>query len=104
MTRFHSHVNTGSEEYSNNHRDMSALVSRLQDICQRCANLSDKSLPRFEKRGQLLPRERLSRLLDPGMPFLELHNVAGYLTDTHDPDKSVPGCNCISGIGFTGAS
>jgi len=100
MTQFHSHVNTGAEGFANNHRDMSALVDRLQEVCQRSARLSDKSLPRFERRGQLLPRERLSRVLDPGMPFLELHNVAGYLTDTDDPDTSIPGCNSISGIGF----
>ena len=51
-------------------------------------------------RGQLTPRERLARLLDPGMPFLTVGNLAGYLLDTNDPDKSIPGSTIISGIGF----
>jgi geranyl-CoA carboxylase beta subunit len=100
MTQYHSQVNPGSPQFSTNEQDMSALVERLRETCHRSAALSYKSLPRFEKRGQLLPRERLSRLLDPGMPFLELHNLAGYLVDTDDPESSIPGGNSINGIGF----
>ena len=54
----------------------------------------------FDKRGQLSPRERLAALLDPGMPFLELYNIAGYLVDDPNLVSSVPGCSMIVGIGF----
>jgi len=99
-TTFHSSVNPASQEYSQNEREQLALVQRLNEVCARAAALSDKAAPRFEKRGQLLPRERLGRLLDPGAPWLEIGNMTGYLLDTEDPDQSVPGCSSISGIGF----
>ncbi|MCG8695584.1 MAG: acyl-CoA carboxylase subunit beta, partial [Minwuiales bacterium] len=55
---------------------------------------------RFEKRGQILPRERVARLLDRGAPFLELSTLAGYRIDVDDPDKTVPGGSHIAGIGL----
>ncbi len=42
----------------------------------------------------------MTRLLDPGMPFLDLGNLAGYLLDTSEPEKSMPGSTILSGIGF----
>ncbi|MFN2169126.1 MAG: acyl-CoA carboxylase subunit beta, partial [Anaerolineae bacterium] len=92
--------NTGSDTFDRNRSDMQSLVDRLNGLCERAATLSDKARGRFEKRGQLLPRERLGRLLDPGAPFLELCNLTGYLVDTDDPDQSIPGSNAIAGIGF----
>ncbi len=79
---------------------MLALVERLRAVESRAAAHSEKRRPRFEQRGQLTPRERLSRLLDPGMPFLELYNLANYLVDDTDPETSLPGANMITGIGF----
>ncbi|MEZ7953362.1 MAG: carboxyl transferase domain-containing protein, partial [Halioglobus sp.] len=75
-------------------------ISRLQELNARGAMISEKRRPRFEARGQLTPRERLARLLDPGMPFLTVGNLAGYLLDSDDPDKSIAGSTIISGIGF----
>ena len=76
------------------------LVERLQAVLGRAEQLSAKALPRFQKRGQLLPRERLSRVLDPGSPFLEICNMAGFLVEEDDRETSVPGSNGIDGIGF----
>lgn len=100
MARFVSKINTGSESFAKNRADMLALVDRLQMLNARGAAISEKRKPRFEERGQLTPRERLARLLDPGMPFLTIGNLAGYLVDTPDPDKSIAGSTVISGIGF----
>ncbi len=102
MPLFQSTVITGSEQYRKNRRDMLERIEQMRQILARSAALSDRSLPKFEKRGQLLPRERLSRILDPGMPFLELMAMAGYLVETDDRDTSVPGCNSICGIGYIG--
>ena len=52
-----------------------------------------------DKRGQLLPRERVARLLDPGIPFLELSTLAGWMQDLPDAAASVPGGGVIAGIG-----
>ncbi|NQX88488.1 MAG: acyl-CoA carboxylase subunit beta [Halioglobus sp.] len=81
---------------------MLALVEKLKELNERGAIISAKRQARFESRGQLLPRERLARLLDPGMPFLTLGNIAGYLMDTEDAEKSIAGSTVITGIGFIG--
>ena len=54
----------------------------------------------LKQRGQILPRERLAQLLDEGMPFLAIGNLAGYLHDTTDEEESLPGSTVICGIGF----
>ena len=97
---FTSRINSQSKEFDQNRKDMMELVEKVNGLCARGVALSEKSRARFEKRGQLLPRERLSRLLDPGSAFLELHNMAGYLVDDDDPETSVPGASSINGIGF----
>jgi geranyl-CoA carboxylase beta subunit len=66
----------------------------------RAAALSEQRRARFEERGQLTPRERVARLLDPGMPFLALHTLANYLAEDRNPETSVPGASLVAGIGF----
>jgi geranyl-CoA carboxylase beta subunit len=100
MTVFNSKVNLNSESYAKHRREMLDYIEQLQELNARGAMISEKRKPRFESRGQLTPRERLARLLDPGMPFLTVGNLAGYLLDTDDPEKSLPGSTIISGIGF----
>jgi len=79
---------------------MLALLDRVRQYEARTRQKSAASRERFEKRGQMLPRERLSLLLDPGAPFLELSTLAGLGLDNPDLDKSVPGGGIITGIGF----
>ncbi|MCR9105702.1 MAG: acyl-CoA carboxylase subunit beta [Gammaproteobacteria bacterium] len=100
MTVFNSRVKTSSEGFIKNRTEMLALVDKLQALNARGAAISEKRKPRFEARGQLTPRERLARLLDPGMPFLTVGNLAGYLVDTTEEEKSIPGSTVITGIGF----
>ena len=97
---FTSRVNPSSEDFSRNRENMLALVEQLRAALERATALSNKALPRFQKRGQLLPRERLSRLLDAGSPFLELNNMAGYLVEDEDPQTSIAGASSITGVGF----
>lgn len=100
MSVFKSTVQTTSDAYRENRSDMLALVERLRGLEARAETLSDKRRDRFEERGQLTPRERLAALLDPGMPFLELYNLASYLVDVKNPETSVPGGSMITGIGY----
>ncbi len=100
MSAFTSKINTASESYARNRADMLALVERLDGLNARGKARSEARKARFRERGQLTPRERLSRLLDPGMPFLSIGNLAGYMVDTADETKSMPGGNVIAGIGF----
>ncbi|MEL6300158.1 MAG: carboxyl transferase domain-containing protein [Pseudomonadota bacterium] len=100
MSVIQSRISTSSETFKQNRSDMLSLVSKLQELNARAGTISEQRKPRFEARGQLTPRERLSRLLDPGMPWLAIGNISGYLLDTMDEAKSIPGSTLICGIGF----
>ena len=100
MPAFMTRIDTGSAEFATARAAMLTLVNKLRALSARAAAASARRRPRFEERGQLLPRDRLARLLDTGMPFLELFAMANYLVDTDDPETSMPGGNVIGGIGF----
>jgi geranyl-CoA carboxylase beta subunit len=100
MPLIESTVSLSSPAYAVNRDHMLALLDKVRQYEQRARDKSALSRERFEKRQQLLPRERLALLLDPGAPFLELSTLAGFGLDTPDPDKSVPGGGIIAGIGY----
>ncbi|MEJ8810370.1 carboxyl transferase domain-containing protein [Variovorax ureilyticus] len=100
MATIESTISPGGEAFKANREGMLALIERVHRYEQRTVNTSAKSRERFEKRGQLLPRERLSLLLDPGTPFLEISSLAGLGLDNPDMEKSVPGGGVIGGIGW----
>ncbi|WP_171177054.1 acyl-CoA carboxylase subunit beta [Ruegeria sp. HKCCD8929] len=97
---FVSQVIRDSETYARNRADMLALAEELRGLEARPVALSEQRRERMEAREQITPRDRLARLLDPGMPFLQLHSLAGYMVDSDDPEASVPGASVIIGIGF----
>ena len=100
MILFESNWNPHSEQAHERAEAMLQRIAQLRAIEGRADQTSSKSRPVFEKRGQLLPRERLALLLDPGAVFLPLCSLAGYLQDTRDPERSVPGGGMLAGIGF----
>lgn len=100
MAVFKSKINTNSETFKKNRADMLGLIKKLEELNARAPAISASKKPKFDKRGQILPRERLGRLLDPGMPYLEIGNIAGYLLDTKKEEKSIPGSTIMAGIGF----
>jgi len=75
-------------------------IARIRQLEERTRNASAASKARFDRRGQVLPRERLALLLDPGTHFLELSTLTGYRLDNPDPEKSVPGGGVVAGIGW----
>lgn len=100
MPQIESTISLSSPAYAVNRDHMLSLLDKVRVYEQRACDKSALSRARFEKRQQLLPRERLALLLDPGAPFLELSTLAGFGLDTPDPDKSVPGGGIIAGIGY----
>ncbi len=100
MTILESTLSPGSEAFAANRAGMLALLGRVRAAEQRAIDASNASRARFEARGQLLPRERLALLLDPGAPFIELCTLAGLGLDVPDIEHSVPGGGVIAGIGF----
>ena len=102
MAMFKSKVNSTSEAFQKNRQDMLECIDELRKLEARAVEASERRRAVFEKRGQLTPFERLSRLLDPGMPFLRLHTLANYLVEDPNPETSIPGGSVILGIGFVG--
>ncbi|MEP6341181.1 MAG: acyl-CoA carboxylase subunit beta, partial [Parasphingorhabdus sp.] len=66
MPQFKSKIVTGSDSFEKNRADMLVLIDHLRSLEQRAVAASEKRRPTFEKRGQLTPHERVTRLLDPG--------------------------------------
>ncbi|XP_058414334.1 methylcrotonoyl-CoA carboxylase beta chain, mitochondrial isoform X1 [Diceros bicornis minor] len=87
----------GSAVYQENYEQMKALVGQLRERAQRIRlGGGEKARERHKSRGKLLPRERVDGLIDPGSPFLELSQFAGY--QLYD-DEVVPAGGIITGIG-----
>jgi geranyl-CoA carboxylase beta subunit len=95
-----STIAPSSDAYKANRAGMLALIARMRALEERARAASAAAKDRFHKRGQLLPRERVALVLDPGSPFIELSTLAGYMFDVPDADKSVPGGGLVAGIGF----
>ena len=99
MPRLELPLDTGSAAFAENRAHGLALITELRALEARTRAASARAQPLFDKRGQLLPRERVARLLDPGVPFLELSTLAGWQQDTPDVEKSTPGGGVVVGIG-----
>ncbi len=99
MPVIQSDIDVHGEDFALNRAAMLAAVASFREIEQNCLNKAHAAKAKFEKRGQLLPRERLNLLLDPGAPFLELSSLAGYKLHD-DKDGSQAGGGIISGIGY----
>jgi len=100
MPAIKSRLDTASEAFQGNRKRMLELVAQLRGLEERTRKKSEEAKPLFDKRGQLLPRERIARLLDAGAPWLELSSMAGYGLDNPDPAKTIPGGGMIAGIGY----
>src|SRR5438309_9353461 len=100
MALIESTIAPHNDAYKANRDGMLALISRMRSLEDRTRAASADAKDRFHKRGQLLPRERVALVLDPGSPFIELSTLTGYMFDIPDPEKSVPGGGVIAGIGF----
>lgn len=91
-------IDVESDAFVANRTAMQASVDEFRLIEQRMRDKEESYRPKAEKRGKLLPRQRLARLLDPGAPFVELMSIAGYQM-YGDKDGSTAGGSNIAGIG-----
>ena len=100
MSVFASGWNASGDAAQSRRLAMLVRLEVLRALERRAAEASARAKPMFDKRGQLLPRERIALLLDAGAPYLPLGSIAGYLQDTPDAEKSVPGGGIVAGIGW----
>ena len=94
-----SKINTRSNAFAANAQRMGDLLAEVQRLEGLVIAESESKREKFEKRKQLLPRERVARLLDRGTPFLELSRLAGLNMHDDDGKKAVLGGGSIVGIG-----
>ena len=100
MTIFQSAWNAQSAQALARREAMLARIAQLRALEARAEDASAKSKPVFDKRGQLLPRQRVALLLDPGTPYVPLCSLAGFMQDSKDRATSTPGGGIVAGIGF----
>ena len=99
MPVIRSKIKPRSEGFAANTQRMQGLLAEVQRLEGLVIAESESKRDKFEKRKQLLPRERVARLLDRGTPFLELSRLAGLNMHDDDGKKSVMGGGSIVGIG-----
>src|SRR5471032_2444405 len=99
MPVIQSQIDPFSEQFARNRAAMLVGIEHVRQLEQNLLNKAAEAKEKFDKRGQLLPRERLNLLLDPGAPFLELASLAGYKLHD-DKDGSAAGGGLIAGIGY----
>ena len=81
MAVFKSKINNKSDVFSKNKSEFSELIKKMEDIYCRAEKVSERRRQKFIDRGQLTPRERLSKILDQDTAFIELFNMISYLVD-----------------------
>ena len=104
MPQFDSRLQPQSEAFATNRDHMMRTLAEVRQLEQRTRERSAQSKPLFDKRAQLLPRDRVALLLDPGSSYLELSTLAGFGLDHPDPAKCVAGAGVITGIGMVGGT
>ncbi|WP_397471060.1 carboxyl transferase domain-containing protein [Rheinheimera sp.] len=96
MTRITSKVNPRSEDFQKNAAAMQAVVDDLQSKVQQIKLGGGEALiARHTSRGKLFVRDRIQKLLDPGSPFLEIGQFAGW----ECYEDYVPSAGVVAGIG-----
>ncbi|XP_031550889.1 methylcrotonoyl-CoA carboxylase beta chain, mitochondrial-like [Actinia tenebrosa] len=92
-----SQVDKNSPDFKTNKENMERVVEDLRAKVNKIKEGGSKSArERQTARGKMLPRERIANLLDPGSPFLELSQFAGYQLYGKE---EVPAGGIITGIG-----
>jgi 3-methylcrotonyl-CoA carboxylase beta subunit len=91
-----THVDPRSPDFLDNAAALRDQVAQLdQRLEQTGLGGGEKARNKHTERGKLLPRDRISALLDPGSPFLELSPLAAdgmY-------EGQAPGAGIVTGIG-----
>src|SRR5687768_18392740 len=96
MSALTSQLDPRSQDFQANVAYHRALVEELDARLARAANGGgDKARTKHTERGKLLARDRITALLDPGSPFLEIAPLApeGMY------DDAAPAAGMVCGIG-----
>ena len=96
MTVIRSKLDPRSQEFRDNSEQLKSLVVDLdKQLASVALGGGEKAREKHLARDKLLPRDRISALLDPGSPFLELCPLAAHGLY----DDAAPSAGIITGIG-----
>ena len=96
MPAIRSQLDPRSQEFRDSADFHRALAHELeQRLARAAAGGGDKARERHVARGKLLVRDRITALLDPGSPFLEIAPLAAE----EMYDGAAPGAGMVCGIG-----
>jgi len=99
MPAIESEIIVSGEEYKLRCEAMQSALDEFRAAEEQVANTERAAKDKFVKRGKLLPRERIDRLLDSGSPFVEFMSLAGRKMHD-DRDGTTAGGGVIAGIGY----
>lgn len=92
-----SQILTSSKTFQDNMREHLKDIEKITEIAKKNSlGGSQFSRDRHSKRGKMLPRDRVSGLLDIGSYFLEIGSFAGQSLY----DDAAPGAGLIAGVGI----
>ncbi|KAI9732194.1 MAG: Methylcrotonoyl-CoA carboxylase beta chain, mitochondrial [Cirrosporium novae-zelandiae] len=92
-----THVDPSSLDFEANKRSMDALIQEMSTLHTTVQQGGPpKSRQKHLDRGKMLPRDRITALLDPSTAFLELSPLAAHKVYG---DESVPAGGILTGIG-----
>jgi geranyl-CoA carboxylase beta subunit len=100
MPALTSMIDVRSAKFKANSERMTQRLAEVRALEHKVIAESESKREKFEQRGQLLPRERVARLIDRGSDFLELSSLAGLGMHDDDGKKTVLGGGSIAGIGL----
>src|SRR5436305_14019862 len=89
-----------SEAYRGNRAAHLPLTEESRALEAKVRETSNRAEKKFRSRGQLLPRERVSLVLDRDMPYLEISTLCGLGMNEDDGTDNVYGGGSVAGIGF----
>ena len=94
-----SQLDNRAEQFMINRANMLAMLGTLdQLLAEAAAGGGEETLARLRKRGKMPLRERISLVLDPDAPFLELSPLAAWRSNFTVGSGFVAGIGVIEGV------
>jgi 3-methylcrotonyl-CoA carboxylase beta subunit len=98
ISRIQSAVDPSSDEFRENHRQMTVVMDKVQELSRKIQRGGpEKARAKHLARNKMLPRDRVTALIDPGTTFMELSPFAGHELY---PEAEVPAAGIITGVGI----
>jgi 3-methylcrotonyl-CoA carboxylase beta subunit len=90
-------VDSNAEDFKENKRQMEEATEALEQLHTKIAQGGpEKAREKHIQRGKMLVRDRITALIDPGTPFLEFSQMAGYGMYA---GEDVPAGGILTGVG-----